>query len=127
MSLPLITVNQIAHGGKTRREVSVLNVEGNPRDSSRDNTHSQVGTKNPIHMVPPSGFEPGGSKRQNTCTTHHRVLPTVVVAGKPARHIELPNHHGKNFLCFHPPHKFHLQVSFIFEYLSVKMIFKAIN
>ncbi len=51
--------SQEPSGEKTRKEVSVLDVGGKPqRIQPGKNPSIQVGPENPIHIVPPVGFEP---------------------------------------------------------------------
>ncbi len=45
------------------KEVSVLDVgEKLQRNITGKNPHIQVETENPIHIVPPMGFEPGSQR-----------------------------------------------------------------
>ena len=57
---------------KTKKEVSVLDVGGKPQRIIPGKTHAiRQGLKNPIHIVPQVGFEPGSQRwkaRQDTTT-----------------------------------------------------------
>ena len=54
----------------------------------------------PAHQPIPAALDEtlGPTKISGTLQSSTKVLPTVVGAGKPARHSEFPNHRWKNFL-----------------------------
>ncbi len=74
--------SQEPHGEKTRNEGSVLDVGRKiPENYSRENPRNQVGTENPIHIVPPTGFEPGShtwNARQDTSTPTIPLIITLI-------------------------------------------------
>ena len=45
-----------------------------PENYSRENPRSQVGTENPIHIVPPVGFEPGSPEVEGEARHHYANL-----------------------------------------------------
>ena len=52
--------------------------EENPNHYFREDPHSWVGTENPIHIVPPVGFEPGSQRWKARQDTTAPTLPPTV-------------------------------------------------
>ncbi len=57
------------------KKVSVLDVGGKPQEIIlRKTPRNQAGTENPIHIVPPVGFEPGSQRWKARQDTHYANL-----------------------------------------------------